>query len=143
MNHARTSPFATAASPKDRPPCPIIHSLLDCITPTMDSLWTERSYHSSGMSAVSVSPCIIFIYLPCNLFLYPESLYACPYRDASKKCQPTNGFLPGSKVPGPTQDFFFSTVKLQISLHRTAFVGLNISQQYDIQVLNSKGDGLF
>lgn len=60
-------PFATAASPapatfslsasslsarKDGPLCPIIHSLLYCITPATDSLWTERSYHSSGMSAV-------------------------------------------------------------------------------------------
>lgn len=95
--------------------------------------WTERSYHSSGMSVVSFIPCIIYIYLPCSLFLHPESLFPSSYHHTSRICQPTNGFLAGSKVPGPTQDFCFvcifnleldqnsRAVKLHISLHRTAF----------------------
>lgn len=163
-------PFATAASPapattaasqlfslsasslsarKDGPPCPIIHSLLYCITPATDSLWTERSYHSSGMSAVFFfSPRIISIYLPCSLFLYPQWLYiwrlSLPW--CIPKCQPANGFLQDGNRPGPKEDPLPVCIfklkldpssraeKLQVSLHMTAFVVLNISQQLAIMI---------
>lgn len=156
-------PFATAASPapattaasqlfslsasslsarKDGPPCPIIHSLLYCITPATDSLWTERSYHSSGMSAVffSVRASFPFIYLAAFFFVCLSLPWCIP------KCQPANGFLQDGNRPGPKEDLFPVCIfklkldpssraeKLQVSLHMTAFVVLNISQQLAIMI---------
>lgn len=92
--------------------------------------WTERSYHTSGMSVLSFIPCIIYIYLPCSLFL----LFPSSYHHTSRICQPTNGFLAGCKVPGPTQDFCFVCIfnleldqnSRAVKLHiRTAFKHLS------------------
>lgn len=115
MNHARTSllllpqvlpllllqPRSSSPFPSDGPPCQIIHSLLYCIT-----LWTRRWYHSSGMSAVSFSPCIICIYLPCSLFLLPKEIVCL--ENVSTVMHPemsaNKGFIPGGERPGPTED---------------------------------------
>lgn len=118
-------PFATAASPapattaasqlfslsasslsarKDGPPCPIIHSLLYCITPATDSLWTERSYHSSGMSAVffSVRASFPFIYLAAFFFTRNDCIFEdCPYRDASRNVSQQMVFFKTATGLGP------------------------------------------
>lgn len=92
-------------------------------------------------------PCIISIYLPCSLFLYPQWLYtwrlSLPW--CIPKCQPANGFLWNGNRPGPKEDLpvcIFNlkldpssrAEKLQVSLHMTAFVVLNVSQQLAIMI---------
>lgn len=58
-----------------------------CITPTMDSLWTKRSYHSSGMSArffQSLHHLHLSTLQPFSLPAKIVCLENCPYRDASR-----------------------------------------------------------
>lgn len=80
------TPISPTQYRKDRPPCQIIHSLLYCITSIMDSLWTERSYHSSGMSAgFSVPASFAFIYLAAFFFNRKDCMFGeCRYHDASR-----------------------------------------------------------
>lgn len=77
--------FQAAQYRKCRPPREFFHSLSYCITSIMDSLWTERWYHSSGMSAgFSVSASFAFIYLAALPTTHKDCVFGeCPCHDVS------------------------------------------------------------
>lgn len=116
-------------------------SLLYCITPTMYSLWTKRSYHSSRMlffkslHHLHLSTLEHFS-LPAKICMFGES----PHHDASRNVSQQGFSSRHGKRPGPTENLYpvcvfnlkLLSLKLQFSLHMTAFVVLNVSQQLAI-----------
>lgn len=92
---------------KAGPPRELIHSLLYCISPTRDSLWTGRSYHSSGMSAGFSGPAsFAFIYLAAFFCSHKDCVFGVrPYRDASRNVSQKEVFFQVAEGPGRQKDF--------------------------------------